>query len=247
MKESNESDFMNEKLLHGIVGYNKYGGYFAPRNSMKRPAVRRIVEGEVYEPGTIKFMRDNCGAGDIVHAGTFFGDFLPGLAGALSDNAKLWAFEPQKENFRCAQITVLINDLKNVELFNYGLGDKPMTSKMLIETSSGDHLGGGSKVLKNEDKSGKTMDIQIECIDRIVPYDREVSIIQLDVEGYEKEALIGCKLTLARCRPILILEDNSGIVKTEWFTENIASLGYEKIRRIHGNTLFAIRDFHQLR
>lgn len=233
------------EVLGGVIAYNKYGGYFTPLSSLHRPAVQEILKGDVFEPETIKFIIRNGGHGDIVHAGTFFGDFLPGISSSLSDECKVWAFEPNPENFRCAQITCLINNLGNVELFNSGLGIKKSTANMLVELESGYKLGGASKILKETEK-GKTIDVEINSIDDIIPKERSVSIIQLDVEGYEKEALIGGLRTINRCKPILILEDNNKIIETNWFAENILSLGYEINHKIHANTLLTIKTLHNI-
>lgn len=228
----------NHNTLNGLIAYNQYGGYFTPLSSQKRSAVQAILRGKAFEPDTISFMRNNCQKGDIVHAGTFFGDFLPALSSGLSEQGKIWAFEPNLENYRCAQITIQINDLKNVHLFNFGLGDKKTTTKMLVENKNGVSLGGGSKIIESNTTDGKTIEISINKIDDIVPIDRQVSIIQLDVEGYEKEALSGALLTIQRCKPILILEDNNNIINTSWFKENIFDLGYQEKGKIHANTLF---------
>ncbi len=234
----------SKQVLDGLVAYNKYGGYFTPLSSQKRPAVQSILRGGVYEPDTINYMRDNCSNDDIIHAGTFFGDFLPGLSMAISNNAKIWAFEPSIENFRCAQITSLINNLNNVELFNSGVGEINTMVPMQIESVEGISLGGGSTIV-NEDIEGKTIDVKIVKIDDVIPLDRNISILQLDVEGYEKEALQGALNTIIRCNPVLILEDNKNVIETSWFADNIISLGYEVFDEIHNNTLLKIRSDSQ--
>lgn len=240
-----ESTSSSLTVLNGLVAYNKFGGYFTPLSSKQRPAVQKILNGNVFEPDTISFMRNNCVHGDIIHAGTYFGDFLPGLAGALSNGAKIWAFEPNIENFRCAQITSLINNLNNVQLFNTGLGERNTTTQMLIESEFGVSLGGTSKILKERQK-GKTIDVKIVRIDDVIPTDRNISIIQLDVEGYEKEALNGALNTIKRCKPILILEDNNKIIDTNWFADNILAIGYEIKGKIHANTLLEIKTPHTI-
>lgn len=227
------------EVLGGMIAYNKYGGYFTPLSSKKNPAIQKIFRAKVFEPETIKFMIKNCGKGDIVHAGTFFGDFLPGLSNALPEDSKVWAFEPNIENFRCAQITCLINNLKNVNLRNVGLGAHKSTVKMLVETESGIGLGGMSKII-NEPKKGKTIDVDINSIDEMVPKDRLISIIQLDVEGYEKEALSGALETINRCKPIIILEDNHKVIETSWFNDNIIKMGYKITGELHKNTVLTI-------
>ena len=244
-KSKNVRSVNNSKqVLDGLVAYNKYGGYFTPLSSQKRPAVQSILSGSVYEPDTISFMRNNCSNGDIIHAGTFFGDFLPGLSGAISNNAKIWAFEPNIENFRCAQITSLINNLNNVKLFNSGVGEINTIVPMQIETVEGISMGGGSTIV-NENIEGKTINVKIVKIDDVIPSDRNISILQLDVEGYEKEALQGALNTIIRCNPVLILEDNENVIKTSWFADKILSLGYEIFGEVHNNTLLKIRNTSQ--
>lgn len=233
-------------VLGGMIAYNKHGGYFTPLSSQKNPAVQKIFSAKVFEPETVKFMRKNCGKGDIIHAGTFFGDFLPGISNALSEGSKIWAFEPNVENFRCAQITCLINNLKNVNLHNAGLGAHKSKVKMLVETESGIGLGGMSKII-NEPKKGRTIEVDINLIDDAIPKDRSVSIIQLDVEGYEKEALSGALETIKRCKPIIILEDNNKVIETDWFSENILKLGYEITGELHKNTLLTLKNVHKIK
>ncbi|MDR9398284.1 FkbM family methyltransferase [Salibacter sp.] len=241
-----ESINNTDRVLDGIVTYNEFGGYFTPLSSQKRPAVQKVLKGKVHEPKTVKFIRDNCSSGDIVHAGTFFGDFLPPLSNALSGNAQLWAFEPNSENYRCAYITLLMNDLKNVNLYNCGLGDESTSSKMLIESEKGVTLGGGSRII-GEDKSGRTIEVSVKRVDDVIGDDRDVSILQLDVEGYEKQALTGALNLINRCKPILILEDNKGVIETNWFKENITSIGYEIKGRLHQNTVLVISSTHNLK
>ncbi|MCK6370338.1 MAG: hypothetical protein L6Q83_03265, partial [Gammaproteobacteria bacterium] len=106
--------------LKCAIGYNVYGAYCVPLSSRHRRAAMRILGGEVHEPQTVEFLRSHCDTGDVVHAGTYFGDFLPALSRACQGT--VWAFEPNLENFRCATITVLLNDLRNIELRRAGLG-----------------------------------------------------------------------------------------------------------------------------
>lgn len=239
-------DFSNElydelTALKCLVAYNKYGGYCIPRSSVHRPAAKKIIANDVYEPETIEYMISSCDNGDIVHAGTFFGDFLPALANGIANNAKIWAFEPNPESYRCAKITIEINDIKNIELKNAGLGAKE--EEMLLQTAdeNGNPLGGGSQIIPKEVENVDNVEkIYIETVDSVVGSDRNVSIIQLDVEGFEKDALIGALNTIKRCLPIIILEvlPGSTLLDSEWFSKNILSLGYHEIKNIHGNSVF---------
>lgn len=140
-------------VLKCCIGYNIYGAYCVPLSSMQRSAAQAILAGDVWEPDTIKLITANCAGGDIIHAGTFFGDFLPPLSHAIADDRKIWAFEPNPENFRCVDITTRINALRNIELVNAGLGERSEQLQMATSDEVGRALGGWSHIATEADAS----------------------------------------------------------------------------------------------
>lgn len=240
-------DFSIEKYrslsaLKCSVSYNRYGGYCVPESSRDRPAAKKILSHDVWEPATIEYMISNNGIGDIVHAGTYFGDFLPALSRGCTRDSVVWAFEPNLENYRCAKITLEINDISNIILANAGLGARQ--EELLLKTvdENGRSLGGASQIIIDEVTVGRVgiETTRIVTVDDTVGTDRAVSIIQLDVEGHEKEALTGALKTIQRCLPILILEvwPDSNLLGSQWFSENILKLGYCKVEEIYDNSVF---------
>jgi FkbM family methyltransferase len=170
-----------------MIASNDYGSYCVPRISVHRPAAQTILRAMIWEPATISFMRDNCGDGDIVHAGTFFGDFLPGLAAALKGDASIWAFEPNKKSYRCASITLEQNAIQpKVKLAHAALGPTTGSVMISVANAAGYPLGGGSRA----SESGTERVAQM-ALDDVIPRARRISILQLDVEGYEEQALRG--------------------------------------------------------
>jgi len=223
------------KVMNVNVAYNKYGAYCMPISSQHRTLNQKILKGEVYEPDTIQFMKENVKEGDIVHAGTFFGDFLPVISRSISEKGKIWAFEPNPESYRCAQITILLNDIQNVSLLNAGLGDSPSRVNLTTKDKNGTSLGGSTNLVVQDNEVEKTEQIDILTIDGSVPKNRNISILQLDIEGFEQKALMGALETIKRCKPILILEDDHGFTKSKWFRENILSLNYKLDKKLHYN------------
>lgn len=217
-----------------LIAANEHGRYCVPRSSQTRPAAAAVLAGNVWEAGVIAFMAGNCGTGDIVHAGTYFGDFLPALSRALSVTARLWAFEPSSENHACAQRTVALNDLKNVSLLHAGLGARA-DIKPLCVASPDSAWGGASHIVKRKLLDSTYEDARIVALDDVVPQEHHVSIVQLDVEGYEQQALKGALETLKRCLPLLILENLPQNPK--WHERNILALGYREIGTISRNTI----------
>ena len=238
MRRFQQEELPSLDALKCEIGFNQYGAYCVPLSSKYRPAAQKILTHDVYEPDTIAFIRSQCRAGDIIHAGTYFGDFLPGIAQAC--HGTVWAFEPNPENHHCAQITILLNRLDNVRLHNAGLAAENGRSFIQTQDEKGNALGGSSHIL-SERASGAS-EVPLLSIDQVVPEDRSVSILQLDVEGHEEAALRGAIRTIRRCTPILILEiiPQSTFLQGQWFAENILSLGYKDTRTLHGNRVFEI-------
>lgn len=223
--------------LRVMIAYNRFGGYCLPLNSIQRPALQAVMRGAVWEEETVEFMRHNCSGGDIVHAGTYFGDFLPGISGACEDDAIIWAFEPNSENYRCAEITCRINNLTNVKLFNAGLGQTDSRGVMNTVDVKGRSMGGSSTIVDSSSDLdfGQTETVQIVSLDAVVPDSRNVSLLQLDIEGYEKYALLGALNLIKRCSPILLLENP--LPENEWLEEHIFPLGYSVVGEVQGNSV----------
>lgn len=224
-------------IVHNNSASNEYGQYSVPEGLDHRPAVRLVKSGEVYEPNTIRFMRDHAGAGDIIHAGTFFGDFLPGLSAAMAGGAQIWAFEPNPNSYAHAQETIALNGLENVTLTNAALSNTDGHIRFQTRDAQGNPLGGHSRYVEQDGPGVETL--PAIRLDSAVPADRQISILQLDVEGHERAALEGAMDIIARCRPILILEE---FRYKRWIKAKLGHLGYELKQKLHANRVFAPAD-----
>lgn len=221
-----------------IIAKNEWGTYCVPRSSAHRPASKAILAGKVWEKKTLLFMIKHVQDGDIVHAGAFFGDFLPALSAALQPEARVWAFEPNPENFYSAQRTVELNNLSNVVLKQVGLGNSSTVAKLRVAARDGNALGGASRFVSYDEpvRSEVLVEVPIMRVDDVVPSLRKVTVLQLDLEGYEFVALKGAVETVRRCRPLLVLEDNLPISKCLGLAE---SLDYTNIGKLGPNVILA--------
>jgi FkbM family methyltransferase len=190
----------------------------------------------VYEPETIKLLINREPEGDIVHAGTYFGDFVPALARSRVNGGVVWAFEPNPENVRCAKGTIHLNGLTNVVLTEGALDEVRGIGRLATYSLEGVPLGGGSHLVEGPNEgsgaNARLIEVQLISIDEVVPASRRVVVIHLDVEGHEHKALIGAVQTITRCRPLLILE-------TLPDRDLLASLGYVVTGSVHGNSVVA--------
>jgi len=210
------------------VAYNRFGGYCIPSTAKHRPAAQRVFAGLVWEESTIEYIMAHCGDGDVITAGTFFGDFLPALSRGIAHGATLWAFEPNPESYRCAAMTGLINDLRNVNLMHAALGEKRGEGELIIADFEGKALGGVSQMrgaIGNERARGEhAVPVTVVAIDDVVPDTSLVSVLQLDVEGAESAALTGAMATIRRGRPRLVLETLPE--EGSWLAKELDTLGY---------------------
>lgn len=207
------------------IARNIHGRYCVPRSSSYTYTSKTILDGNVHEPGTIEFIINNHRNLDVVHAGAGFGDFLP----ALSKNCqgKIWTFEPNRENYLCSKKTIELNNLRNVNLFNIGLGAS--RDEKLLKVAENDlALGPRSEIVDEISSVSTLQECQILPLDEIVT-DRNVSIIHLDVEGYEFCVLDGARRTIERSRPLIILEIDQRALK---YNEYMRSLGYTPIKQL---------------
>ena len=201
--------------------------YFVPKHALRRPASQAIISGNFYEPKTHELVKHitEKEEGEIIHAGTFFGDMLPSFAQACGDE-NLYCFEPVLENYVLARICVSKNNLQNVILFNAALSDTASNLRIQTGNSDGTQKGGAS---------------QLSEVGEIVPSVaidqfnfKNLTCIQLYVEGLELTAFSAAKATISEHQPLGLVEDNN---------ENcgcfLKEIGYEFWNKIPGLNVWA--------
>ncbi len=171
---------------------------------MHRPAAQSVLSGGVWEPDTISFMRER-------------------------------AFDPNAENYACALWTILLNSLPNVSPLNVALGSASGAGSLCVADPAGRALGGGS-LIRRDGTPGSAGDqpATIVAIDDVIPEDRNIAILQLDVEGYQDEAIRGARRTIEAHLPVLIIEGKLERPTQDW----LHGLGYREDRILHANTVW---------
>lgn len=111
------------------------------------------------------------------------------------------SFEPSKINFNCLKLNTV--NLKNVELYNVGLGGNKTTETLSIPSNS-ENCGLFSIVdFKNFDGDLTKETIDIFLLDN---YNLKPDLIKIDTQGFELEILKGGIKTLLEFSPVLIIE-----------------------------------------
>jgi FkbM family methyltransferase len=151
------------------------------------------------------------------------------------------AFEPHPFTYAKASENIRLNpDVKNINLLNIGLSNRAGTAQ-LVEVA--DFNLGMNRIMKHPDPDKRFVEIKLAVLDDIIGDfpEKEISVIKIDVEGHESEALEGAEKTIARHRPVIFMELSDKNLKQngrsarelcEWFY----SREYE-IRKTRDNTL----------
>jgi len=178
--------------------------FFLPYPSLHRPTCESMLGGELYEPATHEFIHRylHHRPGNIIHAGAYFGDMLPSFSKAVGLHNNVYTFEPVIDHYHLLTMLCNANSLENVCIFNAALTEHTGTIR-IVSSFRGIALGGGSYL--TNDLSGKiTTALSLDFL-RL----SNISLIHLDLEGSELNALKGaCKLINTN-KPCIIVEDNS--------------------------------------
>lgn len=172
--------------------------------------------------------------GTVVDVGANVGYFSLALA---HSGCKVYAFEPQHVLY-----DLLVKNVTGYDVgcFNRGLGDKAGIGKMpRIRYGERGNYGGLSIGGRSELGS---IEVYVEPLDRRGLQD--ISLLKVDVEGYELQVLKGAVETIERCSPILYVEDDRP-EKRDALRSFIKSLGY-KIEE-HTTPLYRENNFRGLK
>lgn len=139
-----------------------------------------------------------------------------GVMGQALEDAgfEVISFEPQPDVFNCLR--------KNVvgECYNIGLGDVAGSFSMpKIFCGSRANYGGQSIGTRSDLGS---ISVEVRTLDS---FELDVGFMKIDVEGFEERVLRGGAKTIARCKPIMYIEDDR-IEKSFSLQKYIKSLGY---------------------
>ncbi len=147
----------------------------------------------------------------ILDCGAFSGDTLRKFVNTFGPALKrIYAFECMRDSLKKLEKTVCYaRNTKyspDIRIMPYALSDKE--GKMsFIETLS----PGASFVLENRKFAehnyyrNTEVEVNVSTIDTLIPIEEKVTLIKMDIEGSEYEAILGAKRVIQSCRPRLAI------------------------------------------
>jgi len=161
-----------------------------------------ILSGTVWEEHIVNFLNRNITESDVfVDVGSNYG-----WHSLLTSKKckRVYSFEPQKEIYNIQELNIKQNNIKNIELFNIGLGNENSTSFMPCVDYS---LTAININFGDQSISTSGNEISVKTLDSIIK--EKIDFIKIDAQGYEKFVLEGAINLIEQYHPILIVEFES--------------------------------------
>ena len=155
----------------------------------------------VYEPEETALVKQTIQSDmRIIDIGANIGYYTT-LFSKLATNGTVYAFEPDESNFRLLEKNCSLNELNNVELFNYAVGHEVCSRELFLsEHNMGDH-----RLYPIEESRSFSL-VKMITIDQFLKSKKPFDFIKMDIQGFEMNALQGMNGRITQDAPILLLE-----------------------------------------
>lgn len=189
-------------LLTGGIDYRAYCDFIATCATLRAPQATDLFTFPRYDDDHFYFNSEFFPlANDEVFAnvGALTGDcaltFAQSCAAKGLSYGEIINFEPDLRNF--AQLEAKLAHLPRVRSFPFGLFSRRAT----LRFSNPSAAGGGTP--GKLDENGE-FEVDVAALDELLP-DANITLMKLDVEGAELDALHGAAKTIRRCKPKLAI------------------------------------------
>jgi FkbM family methyltransferase len=120
-------------------------------------------------------------------------------------NIKFYAVEPVKKSYENLIVNKYLNEIKNLECFNFALSNKKEEKNIKIPDHKGLCTLGDCPLFKEYEEEV----VQCYRIDDIF-INKEINMIKIDVEGWEFFVLLGGLQMINKLKPIILIEIAEG-------------------------------------
>ncbi len=173
-------------------------------------AVGRAVKSGSYEPHVTKVFQDRLKPGmHVLDIGANIGFFTMLSAALVGSSGSVMAIEPNPENAKLVELSRRANGFENVTIVQAGAGRE--LGLLVLNTA----YSNGTTSTLSDDAAELADATTVPClrIDDIVPADKQIGFIKIDIEGAEYNALLGASGLIRRCHPVIVSEFSPGLMK----------------------------------
>ena len=203
-----------------------------------------------FEQDEAVFLKSVLRKGDIfVDAGCNIGYFSLQAAHFVGEEGKVVCFEPSPVTYKRLTENILLNGFKNISAVNKGLSDQEGEMQLNISESGYDAWNTFAKATDNKFQS--TVAVNVSTLDKeLVNFDKSrISLVKIDVEGWEKFVLLGAKDFFTGYSPAVMVEfTEANTYAAGYFVQEVydimAGWGYQWFRFVKGELVPEERKLH---
>jgi FkbM family methyltransferase len=231
------NNLYDEKIYEIKNYYNNESVFFISYSGKADIVCNTIKNGNIWEKDLSDFLDNNIKKTDIIiEAGTHIGTHTIKL-GLLGN--KVYGFEPFPQSNYLVNKNLEINNINNVILSNNALSSNNKTIYIEYHCPLSRNIGAWGLYFETEENKNN---IKVECITIDSLNLDKLDFIKLDVEGFEKDVLIGGINTIKKFKPLIIFENwgenqsiDINITKNQF--NFLIDIGY-KITYLNGSELW---------
>jgi FkbM family methyltransferase len=188
------SERINEKEPHKEEIIKKVNGLNMVLCKGTRGIHADLIEEGMREPLASEAIKRYLKKGDtILEIGANIGYYVLLDSKYIGDEGKIFAVEPEEENFKYLQKNVKINGLKNVKLYNTAISGCENEIKINIYEEG--NLNSAFEIPNKKKKN--TIKIGAISLENFIQKEKaSPDFIRMDIEGYESEVLLNSKKIL---------------------------------------------------
>lgn len=154
-----------------------------------------------YEPFETKLVKEFVKKNDTaIDVGANIGYYTLILAKIVGEKGRVYAFEPDPENFKLLEKNIKVNHYKNVTAVNKAVGsENSKVNLYLSEENKGNHK------IYNDSTKRSFVEVDLISLDSFFKK-QKIDFIKMDVEGSEAGVINGAKSLLLKNKPLLFTE-----------------------------------------
>ena len=174
------------------------------------PIKGTLAKGLVWEPHVVRNLQAHVVPGSVaLDVGAYIGTHALLMGRLAGPQGRVYAFEPQRKAYRELRRNIELNELANVTALRYAVGADTRIVEMNPPREIGVVEKGRGFVGKALGEGGVAVGAGGDRAE-LRPLDsfgfRNVSLLKIDVEGFEDEVLAGAERLIRDSRPVILLE-----------------------------------------
>lgn len=177
-------------------------GYTMHAHRFDRYLALWLLKLRQLEPYDSDLIAELCQPGMVaIDIGANLGYYTLLLAQRVGEMGKVWAFEPDPDNFASLTKNITTNYYRNIIAIPSAVGAKTEHAQLYVSTAH----GGDHRIYNPSEKGRAVIDIDMAALDDFFAPGTRIDVIKMDIQGAEGLALAGMQRVLAENSNIILL------------------------------------------